>query len=173
MPLSSQRCCLPFSSFPLPFPTPTPPAHPPALTPHLLLLHLLLCHRLPSLCRGRTVRPHSSTVEAADVADVRGRLQAKLGEAGLLGASWRGLRSDDEQRKEEVRSEGVRELGCLLLAILHCNPYALSCWALSHLLFSLAPLSLAALSLAHHLPRISPQSPRVPASSRLLSPQSP
>ncbi|CAI5960691.1 unnamed protein product [Closterium sp. NIES-65] len=56
-----------------------------------------------------------STVEAADVADVRERLQAKLGQAGLLGASWRGLRSDDEQRKEEVRSEGVKELGCLIL----------------------------------------------------------
>ncbi|CAI5960685.1 unnamed protein product [Closterium sp. NIES-65] len=81
-----------------------PPTQPPALNPHLLIPHLLLCHGLPSLCRGRTVRPHSSTVEAADVAEVRERLQAKLGEAGLLGASWWCLRSD-EQRKEEVHSE--------------------------------------------------------------------
>ncbi|CAI5985810.1 unnamed protein product [Closterium sp. NIES-65] len=74
------------------------------LNPHLLIPHLLLRHGLPSLCRGRTVRPHSSTVEAADVAEVHERLQAKLGEAGLLGASWWCLRSD-EQRKEEVHSE--------------------------------------------------------------------
>ncbi|CAI5938538.1 unnamed protein product [Closterium sp. NIES-64] len=60
----------------------------------------------PVLCRGRTVRPHSSTVEAADVAEVHERLQAKLGEAGLLGASWWCLRSD-EQRKEEVHSDPI------------------------------------------------------------------
>ncbi|CAI7846485.1 unnamed protein product [Closterium sp. NIES-53] len=50
--------------------------------------------QLPSLCRTvRPLRPHSSTVEAADVAEVCERLQAKLGEAGLLGARWRCLSS--------------------------------------------------------------------------------
>ncbi|CAI5514000.1 unnamed protein product [Closterium sp. Naga37s-1] len=80
----------------------TPLPH--SLNPHLLIPHLLLRHGLPSLCRGRTVRPHSSTVEAADVAEVRERLQAKLGEAGLLGASWRCLRSDEQRKEEPISS---------------------------------------------------------------------
>ncbi|CAI5994696.1 unnamed protein product [Closterium sp. NIES-65] len=48
-------------------------------------------------------------VQYADV-EVRGRLQAKQGEAGLLGAPWRFLRADErrgEQRKKEVGEEKV------------------------------------------------------------------
>ncbi|CAI5520948.1 unnamed protein product [Closterium sp. Naga37s-1] len=111
--------CFPGGCFPLP---PLSACH--------LLLHLLLLHGLPSLHRGSTLQPHSSTVEAAGMAEAHERPQAKLGRAAgcpvavslLKGGHWEkewapgearlgwaaGCRVgvsflEDKQREKEVR----------------------------------------------------------------------
>ncbi|CAI5496615.1 unnamed protein product, partial [Closterium sp. Naga37s-1] len=122
------------------------------LTPHLLILHLLLCHRLPSLCRTvRPVRPHSSTVEAADVAEVCERLQAKLGEAGQGWASGCPVavfevRSDVQRKEEAIRlckaahmSSPVEPFPTLSSPSPH-SPLQLSHWLIISPEFPLSPL---------------------------------
>ncbi|CAI5959795.1 unnamed protein product [Closterium sp. NIES-65] len=110
---------------------PTPPSYdapvPPTPSPHLLLPRHLLPHGLPHTHGTGALLTQE---EVAAMAELHGRLQAKLGEAWLLGSPWRFLRMagqreeeaklvggaagspvavfrSDEQREEEVRSGWV------------------------------------------------------------------
>ncbi|CAI5972536.1 unnamed protein product [Closterium sp. NIES-65] len=72
---------------------------PPTPSPHLLLPRHLLPHGLPHTHGTGALLTQE---EVAAMAELHGRLQAKLGEARLLGSPWRFLRMAG-QREEEVR----------------------------------------------------------------------
>ncbi|CAI5996770.1 unnamed protein product, partial [Closterium sp. NIES-65] len=88
-----------FTSFTPASPTPTSGLlKPRSYTPHLLLPRHLLPHGLPHTHGTGALLTQE---EVAAMAELHGRLQAKLGEARLLGSPWRFLRMAG-QREEEV-----------------------------------------------------------------------
>ncbi|CAI6000641.1 unnamed protein product [Closterium sp. NIES-65] len=89
-----------FTSFTPASPTPTSGLlKPRSYAPHLLLPRHLLPHGLPHTHGTGALLTQE---EVAAMAELHGRLQAKLGEARLLGSPWRFLRMAG-QREEEVR----------------------------------------------------------------------
>ncbi|CAI5991463.1 unnamed protein product [Closterium sp. NIES-64] len=88
-----------FTSFTPASPTPTSGLlKPRSYAPHLLLPRHLLPHGLPHTHGTGALLTQE---EVAAMAELHGRLQAKLGEARLLGSPWRFLRMAG-QREEEV-----------------------------------------------------------------------